>query len=138
MGLCTGRTSYNSALSQAPIICSGTQEEICNCLALGGDIEYDSLTARPPHPPRKESETPLIFTVFYSHILNFCSYIINSIICLFIPINTKSISPPTERVFAPNQRRCSRVLSPLALLFTLASLKHQVPLCYTGCCHTDS
>lgn len=88
-------------------------------------------------PSRKESETPVIFTVFYSYILNFCSYIIIAIICLFIPINTKSISQPTERVFAPNQQRCSRVLNPLALLFTLASLKRQVPLCY-GCCHTDS
>lgn len=67
-------------------------------------------------PTRKESETPIICIVFYSHILQFFVLLI-TIICLFIPINTKSISQPTDGVFAPKQQRCSRVLNPLALLF---------------------
>lgn len=119
MGWWTGRTSYNAALSQAPIPCSETQEKICNFLALRGDVESDSLFAHPP--TRKESETPSIFTVFYSHIFHFfvlvSMIIITAIICLFMPINTKSISQPAAGVFAPNQQRCSRVLYPFALLF---------------------
>lgn len=38
--------------------------------------------------------------------------LVTAIICLFIPINTKSISQPTEGVFAPGQQRCSGCLTP--------------------------
>lgn len=72
-----------------------------------------------PHcPPLDRRVKLLLFSPsFIATFFIFCSCYYYYYYLLFIPTNTKSISKPTEGVFAPNQQRCSRVLNPLALLF---------------------
>lgn len=110
MGWWTGRTSYNSALSQIPTSYSGIQEKICNVLILRGDPKYGSLTV----PPSKEWNS-YCFQSFIATFLMLCFIVI--IICLLISRNTSIHLESNWRGIAPSQQRCSRVLNPFALLF---------------------
>lgn len=127
------RLAFKSEPFPSPVL-ELTGQNLCNVLSLRGDTEYT-----PPHPSLHPL-SPLTPAPGRMELLGSSrSFIATcSIFFILIPLNTQSISQPTEGN-PPSQQRYSRVLSPSALLFlpSLPWSSLQVPLCYC-CCRTDS